>query len=138
MENIKDILISDGNFGKTIYDQIKYKNLEYINLDRMEDIKEEQYRFLHFCVTYSDKFFYILEQYVKKFKVIIIHKPVEYDPLIKFQRSTKIPIIYVPYNNSKTWYWSMIGEFSDALFMPFKKILYDVGIKEEHHVLIGL
>lgn len=137
-----DILVSDNGFGKSTYDQIKYEGLKYTNLNNLEDLQEEWYRFIHFCVPYDERFFYRLRQCIDmadRVKVIIIHEPVEYDSLIKFQRRTKMPIIYVPHGVDETiWYWSMIGEFSDALFVPFTKILDNAGIKEEHHVMIGL
>ncbi len=76
---------------------------------------------------------------VDKIQVVIIHQPAEYDSMIEFQRRVKMPIIYVPHEKDDTiWHWSMIGTFSDALFTPFKRILTNVGIKEEHHTMLGL
>lgn len=138
----KDVLVSDNGFAKTTFDKINDNNLKYITLDNLEDLREERYRYLHFCVPYDDKFFYRLSQCIDmadKIQVVILHQPAERDTMIKFQRRTKMPIIYVPHGeDDDTWYWSMIGELSDALFAPFKKIMGDAGVKEEHKVMLGL
>ena len=144
-----DIFISSNVLGNKVYEKIKYPSLKYAILDNLDYLKDESYRYLHIFTPYTDKLFYQLHQCVditNKIECIIIHQPVEYEELIKFQRSTNIPIIYVPHDTPDTiiaggfiiWYWSMIGTLSDGLFIPFIKILDDVGIGEEHRQMIGL
>ena len=117
-------------------------DIQIDNFSDLEYLKGQKYRYLHYHGDFNDHTFYKLDQCINmadKIKVIIIHKPIEYDGLIEFQRRTNIPIIYVPHNNDeKIWYWSMIGTISDGLFIPFIKILRDSGIEEEHHVMVGL
>ena len=143
-----DIFLSGNALGNKVFEKIKYKGLKYSIVDNFNYLKDN-YRYLHIFTTYDDRFFYRLCRFINivdKIECIIIHQPVEYEELIKFQRSTNIPIIYVPHDTPETmiaggriiWYWSMIGTLSDGLFMPFVKILDDVGIGEEHRQMIGL
>jgi hypothetical protein len=147
--NGTDILVSDNGFGELTYKQLQQKGLKYTNLENLEDLKDERYRYLHYCAPFEERFFYWLRQCIDiadRVQAVIIHEPVEYDNLIKFQRRTQMPIIYMPHGTPDTvqaggplvWYWSMIGEFSDALIVPFKRILEEAGIREEHKVLVGL
>jgi len=149
MAIMTDIFISGNILGNKVYKKIKYPSLKYAVADNFNYLKDCNYRHLHIFTTYDDRFFYRLRQFVdisNKIECIIIHQPVEYEELIKFQRSTSIPIIYVPHDTPETtiaggrviWYWSMIGTLSDALFIPFVKILDDVGIGEEHRQMLGL
>ena len=144
-----DIFISGNILGDKVYEKIKYDDLKYTVLGNLNYLKDQNYRHLHIFATYTDNLFYQLRQCVyiaNKIECIIIHQPVAYEELIKFQRSTNIPIIYVPHDTPDTmiaggrviWYWSIIGTITDGLFMPFVKILDDVGIGEEHRIMLGL
>lgn len=145
---MNDLFVSGNVIGNNVYEIIKYNGLKYAMLDNLNYLNNHDFGFVHIFTKYTDTFFFELQKWLdtNKVKCIVLHQPVEYDSLIKFQRETKIPTIYVPHDTPDTmqaggpiiWYWSMIGMFSDKLFGEFTNMLDRVGIGEEHRGMLGL